>query len=114
LRPLRLFKKVLLIVTLVADERVAGNVRAFRLGRETKLTFLTAVNRPIFRDDKRVNASKWKVPLIWLIVELLKEVMRVALLMVKSPPIVEGPSSVISPVAPEPMTMLPETVEQLV
>jgi hypothetical protein len=33
---------------------------------------------------------------------------------VKSPPIVEGPSSVISPVAPEPMRMLPATDEQLV
>jgi hypothetical protein len=34
--------------------------------------------------------------------------------MTKSPPIEEGPLSEISPVAPEPMTTLPEMVEQAV
>lgn len=64
LRPARVLKNVLLTVMLVADVTVAGNVREPRLGRETKLIALTAVNMLIFRDDRRVKSSMWKVPLI--------------------------------------------------
>ena len=64
MRPARVLKKVLLTVTLVADVIVAGNVREPRLGRETNSIALTAVNMLIFRDDRRVKSSKWKVPLI--------------------------------------------------
>jgi hypothetical protein len=72
--PLRVPKKVLLIVTVCALDTNDENVRAPRLGREMNSMDLTAVNNPKLKDDSRVKSSKWKVPLIWPIVELEKDV----------------------------------------
>lgn len=60
--PLRVFKKVLLMVTLCALETVEPKLRPDKFGRPTKEIAFTAVNRPNWRLDRRVRSVKLNVP----------------------------------------------------
>lgn len=112
LMPLRVLKKVLVIVTLTASEMDKGNVSADRAGSAVQLMVPTLVNLSNWSVDNKVKLNRVKEPLdvaMDAIEALEREVNWPALLTIKLPEMEGGPSKLRTPDASGPMRTLPAT-----
>ncbi len=100
------------MVTLSAFDTGPPKTRDGRAGRATQVMVLTVVKVVIWRVDRRVKLNRLKSPPMELMEELEMLTKLPAFWQVKLPLICCGPSMLIVPEAEEPITMLPEMVEQ--
>lgn len=110
--PSRVFKKVLVMVTLLAVLTDWVKVRLERAGRAAQLMIPTVSRALNWRVDKRVKLLNSKVPAIVAIEVLVRDVIAPLFSTIKSPLICSGPSIAMVPGAVVLIKMSPLMVVQ--